>query len=251
MMSATQHPLQLLVRKLELSSFLDEEARAAILALPFTLRTLEPSTYILREGDEPAVCSVLVSGFAYRQKTTYVGARQIVSLHIPGEALDFQNLYLDVADHSLQMLTRGEVASIKRADVQALLENNVHVARAVLVHMLIEASIFREWILNVGRRDAQTGLAHFLCEFGVRMDAMGLASEYGYALPMTQEQLGDTLGLTPVHVNRTLKALEARGLIQRNGRDVSFPEWQVMRGASDFNQRYLHLAPQRATQPRA
>ena len=247
-MPQSDHPLDLLVRKLSVSSPLNEDDRAAILALKFTRRALEPSSYVLREGDEPRECSVLLSGFAYRQKTTYAGARQIVSLHIPGEALDFQNLYLDVSDHSVQMLTPGEIGVVKREDMQSLAACRPGVGRAILVSMLIEASIFREWVLNVGRRDAQTALAHFLCEFGVRLDAMGLAQEYGYALPMTQEQLGDVLGLTPVHVNRTLKALEARGLITRSGRNIAFPHWREMREAADFNQRYLHLEPQRAAQ---
>jgi DNA-binding Lrp family transcriptional regulator len=87
-------------------------------------------------------------------------------------------------------------------------------------------------------------MAHLLCEFAVRLEAEGLAKEYRYELPMTQEQLADALGLTPVHVNRTLKALEADGLITRNKRMVSFPNWEKLREAGDFNQRYLHLEPQ-------
>jgi CRP-like cAMP-binding protein len=88
-------------------------------------------------------------------------------------------------------------------------------------------------------------MAHLLCEIGVRLEAEGLAEEYGYELPMTQEQLADALGLTPVHVNRTLKSLEADGLISRTKRNISFPDWKRLRTAGDFNQRYLHLEPQR------
>jgi CRP-like cAMP-binding protein len=114
------------------------------------------------------------------------------------------------------------------------------------VKILVEASIFREWVLNVGRRDSIAKLAHLLCELGVRLDAEGLAEDYGYELPMTQEQLADALGLTPVHVNRTLKALEAEGLIVRSKRSISFPDWKRLRHVGDFNQRYLHLEPQRS-----
>jgi CRP-like cAMP-binding protein len=235
-----------MLKNLELRSQLADEDREAVLSLPYTLKTLEPSTYTVREADPPTACGVLVSGFAYRQKLAGDGQRQIVALHIPGDAIDFQNLFLDVADHSVQMLTRGEVAFIARADIQNLARSRAAIGHAILVKILVEASIFREWVLNVGRRDSRSRLAHLLCEFAVRLEAEGLADEYRYELPMTQEQLADAVGLTPVHVNRTLKALEAEGLITRNKRLVSFPDWRRMREAGDFNQRYLHLEPQAA-----
>lgn len=243
-MPTADHPLGLLLKGLERHASLCEEDRQAVLALPYTLRTLEPATYTVREGDPPLQCGVLVSGFAYRQKLTGEGLRQIIAIHIPGEALDFQNLFLDVSDHSVQMLTRGEVAFVNRRDFQALARSRTSIGHAILVTILVEASIFREWVLNVGRRDSRSRLAHVLCEFAVRLQAQGLASEYGYELPMTQEQLADALGLTPVHVNRVLKGLQSEGLITRDRRSISFPDWERMRAVGDFNQRYLHLEPQ-------
>ena len=200
----------------------------------------------MREADAPTSCGVIVSGFAYRQKLAGDGSRQIVALLIPGDALDFQSLFVDVADHNVQMLTRGEVALVSRSDLQNLARSRAAIGHAILVKILVEASISREWVLNVGRRDARSRLAHLLCELAVRLEAESLADEYRYELPMTQEQLADALGLTPVHVNRTLKALEAEGLIAREKRAVSFPDWRQMREAGDFNARYLHLEPQEA-----
>lgn len=243
-MADHQNALQLLVRRLELRVALSEEDRQAVLALPFKLKTLEASTYITREGDLPTLCGVLVSGFAYRQKLTGDGLRQILSLHIPGEALDFQHLFLNVADHSVQMLTHGEVAFVPVKDMQALARSRTAVGRAILVDILAEASIFREWVLNVGRRDARARLAHVLCEFGRRLEAQGLAGPDGYELPITQEQLADALGLTAVHVNRTLKSLAASGLITRQKRSIRFADWERLREVGDFSQRYLHLEPQ-------
>jgi CRP-like cAMP-binding protein len=245
-MTGARHPLDQLVRNLELRSPLAPEDREAVLDLPYTLRTLEPGTYTVREADTLLHCVILISGFAYRQKLTGDGSRQIVALHIPGDALDFQNLFLDVSDHSIQMLTRGEVALVKISDLQALARSRSSIGHAILVKILVEASIFREWVLNVGRRDAKTRVAHLLCELGVRLDVEGLAQDYGYELPMTQEQVADAVGLTPVHVNRTLKALEGEGLIVRSKRSISFPDWQRLRSAGDFNQRYLHLEPQQS-----
>ena len=240
-MTSTNHPLELLVRNLELRARLAPEDRDAILSLPYTVRTLNHLAYTVREGDPPRECAVLLSGFAYRQKITGDGARQIIALHLPGDALDFQNLYLKVSDHSVQMLTRGDVATVQRAELQELARARPAVGHAILIKTLVEASIFREWVLNVGRRKARERMAHVLCELGSRMDAIGMADEHGYELPMTQEELADTLGLTPVHVNRTLKLLEAEGLITRNRRSITFPDWERIREAADFNDRYLHL----------
>lgn len=243
-MTSARHPLEALVRNFELRSPLPPEDRDAILRLPYRLRTFEAGTYTIRESDAPQDCAVLVSGFAYRQKLTGEGTRQIVALHIPGDALDFQNLFLDVSDHSIQMLTRGEVALVKVQDLQVLARHRPSVQHAIVVKILVEAAIFREWILNLGRRDARTRVAHLLCELGVRLDAEGLAEDYSYELPMTQEQLADAVGLTPVHVSRTLKVLEAEGLIVRSKRVVRFSDRKGLRLVGDFNERYLHLQPQ-------
>ncbi len=245
-MNTPRQPLEQLVRNLELRAPLPAEDREAVLSLPHQLKTLEAGTYTVREAEPPEYCAVLVSGFAYRQKLTGNGSRQIVAIHIPGDALDFQNLFLNVSDHSVQMLTRGEVAMVARAEIQELARSRPAIAHAIVVKILVEASIFREWVLNVGRRDSGTRIAHLLCEMAVRLESEGLAKDYGYDLPMTQEQLADAVGLTPVHVNRTLKALELDGLIKRTKRNISFPDWQRLRTVGDFNQRYLHLEPQTA-----
>ena len=107
---------------------------------------------------------------------------------------------------------------------------------------LVDGSIFREWIANVGRRDARTRMAHLLCEFSLRLKVAGLGTDDQYELPMTQEQLADATGLTSVHVNRTLKALERDGLIQRsNPRFVQIGDWRKLAEAGDFDSNYLHL----------
>lgn len=242
-------PLELLVRKLGLRAPLSEDDCRAILALPFVRKSLEAGAYLVRDGEAPPHSTILLSGFAYRQKLTGMGTRQIISLLIPGEAVDFQSLFLDSADHNVQMLTRGEVALVPRIDLQDLIRAHGAVGRAILIKTLVEASIFREWILNIGRRDARARLAHVLCELATRLEAQGLAVEYGYELPMTQEQLADALGRTAVHVNRVLKSLEADGLIVRTNRSISFPDWNRMTRVADFDGRYLHLGRQHARNP--
>lgn len=236
-----RHPLDLLVRSLTLRVPLSEADRNALLALPHTRACVDPSDYLVREGEPPTMCAVIISGFAYRQKLTGDGNRQIVALHMPGDAVDFQNLYHEISDHSVQMLSAGEVAFVPRSALQALARSHLEVAQAIFRSVLVEASIFREWIVNVGSRQARERIAHILCEIATRLDSLGLAEEYGYELPMTQEQFADAVGLTTVHVNRTLRALETEGLITRDKRKISFPDWRKLCAAADFNGRYLHL----------
>lgn len=141
------------------------------------MRTLEAGSYTVREAEAPLHCAVIVSGFAYRHKLTGEGMRQIVAVLLPGSAVDLQSLFLDVADHNVQMLTRGDVAFVPQAELHALARANAAVAHAILVKILVEASVYREWNLNVGRRNARTRLAHLFCELGTRLDALGLAED--------------------------------------------------------------------------
>jgi CRP-like cAMP-binding protein len=229
------------VRKLAGHTPLDADDCDAIRALPYTLRTLDPGSYLVREGDLPQYCCVLVSGFAYRHKVTGDGQRQILAIHMAGEFVDLHNIYLDVSDHNVQALTRSQVAFVPRPAVGELSQVRPNVARAMWTDTLIDASIFREWVVNVGRRTSIARIAHLLCEFALRMEESGLSKDGVYQLPMTQEQLADAVGLTAVHVNRVLKELGRLGLIVRDKRSVSIPDWEKLRHIGDFNSRYLHL----------
>src|SRR5207237_2422992 len=148
---------------------------------------------------------------------------------------------LTIADHNVQALTRCEMAFIPRSAIQALILSHPRVAMAMWSDTLNYSSIFREWVVNVGRRDARSRIAHLLCEFGRRLEVAELAEEYRYELPMTQEQLADATGLTSVHVNRTLQALAREGLIERNKRFVAIPKWEALRRVAGFSETYLHL----------
>jgi CRP-like cAMP-binding protein len=96
-------------------------------------------------------------------------------------------------------------------------------------------------VTNVGRRTARARVAHLLCEFGLRLKAAGLASDAAFELPLTQDQLADAVGLTPVHVNRTLRSLAADGVVHRDKRYISFDDWELVKAVGDFNALYLHL----------
>lgn len=245
----SNHPLDVMVRKLNSMVALSDDDRAAIRALPHVLKTYHPSTYVVREGEPPRRhCDLVVDGFAYRQKLTAEGARQIVSIHLRGDFIDLQHLFLNIADHNVQALTELKVVSIERGALQDLATQRPNVSRAMWIDALIDSSIYREWVINVGRRDARARIAHILCEVWLRMKAAGYADAEGFRLPLTQEQLADAVGLTTVHVNRTLKSLEADGIVNRDRRYIGFHDWAALAEVGDFNALYLHL-DQAADQP--
>ena len=234
--------LEPLVEKLAYRADLSAHDRAAIMGLPFTVRTIERAKFIVRERELATHSCVMLAGYSIRSKLTATGERQIVAIHMKGEAVDLQNSLLKVADHSVQMLSAGKVALIPREDLIRLTMERPQVAHAMWIDTLVDASIFREWITNIGRRDARTRVAHVLCEFAVRLRIAGLGEGTNYELPMTQEQLADATGLTSVHINRTLKALEHEQLIERpHPRAIWIGDWRKLAEAGDFDTNYLHL----------
>lgn len=240
-MTKNRSRLAPLVRKLLLHAQLDEDDQRAILELPHVLRQLEGGKYIVREGDKPTHSCLLLSGFVIRNKLVEGGGRQIVNVHVAGDMCDLQNSLLTIADHNVQTLTPCEAAFIPREALVDLSFTRPAVGKAFWLETLVEASIAREWIANVGRRNAKARIAHLLCEFAYRLNAVGLGEECDYELPMTQEQLADTTGLTPVHVNRTLKLLDAEGLTRRSKKSVKITNWKRMAKVADFRSTYLHL----------
>jgi CRP-like cAMP-binding protein len=140
------------------------------------------------------------------------------------------------------MLTNGRVAMIPREEVERIAAERPAVGRAMWIDTFVDGSISREWIMNVGRRDAKARIAHLLCEFSLRLKVAGLGGPASYELPMTQEQVADATGLTPVHVNRTIKTLERDGLIKRpSARSIHIGDWRSLAEVGDFDSTYLHL----------
>lgn len=231
-----------LLRKLGGISILEADDRAAIEALSMRLVSYGPRHSLVREGSLPTACCLLVDGYAARSKLTAEGRKQIVSFHVSGDLLDLQHLFLERADHDVRTITSARVAWIPMSELRALMTARPAIAMVFWRDAMIEASITREWVLNVGRRDAKTRIAHMLCEFVVRSEAAGLGTPERMCLPFTQEDISDATGLTSVHVNRMLRSLDADGLIVRKDRFIEVKDWEGFRRAAGFNDAYLHLA---------
>ena len=239
-MNSGRQILQPTVRKYERRVALDRSDRDALLNLPFELVTVEANRHFVRDGDRPRVVNLIIDGLAFRHRITVEGARQILSIHVPGDMVDVEGVLLARADHNVQALTACTVAAVARDAFITLLDDHPRIARAIWIDTLIDASIYREWIVNVGRRDSRAALCHLLCEYARRRETAGLVDPAGHVLPMTQEQLADALGITPVHVNRLLRDLDRDGMIERDRRVVRVPDRDALRKAGGFSERYLH-----------
>lgn len=195
---------------------------------------------MVREGETVTECSLLLKGLAFRQKTLRDGGRQIISIHIPTEFVDLQNGLLAIADHNVQSLDGAEAALIPRSALMALAADRPALRLAMWIDTLLDASIFREWVVNVGRRDARARISHLLCELVLRLKNVGAGRDNLFDFPLTQEQLADSTGLTAVHTNRTLQSLRKDGLIQLGARSLAVLDWERLKEVADFDELYLH-----------
>ena len=235
-------PLAVMLRKLSLWAPLKDSDKEALLSLPFSLVAVPKQQAFVTEGDVVAHCWLMISGYCVRSKIVGDGGRQIISIHMKGDLVDLQNAILGIADHGVQALTNCKMAKIPIQNIRELTNTNPVIKDALWYDSLVDASIHREWVANVGRRDAHTRIAHLLCEFALKLEAVSLGEQLDYELPMTQEQLADATGLTAVHVNRILMQLGEEGLIERaTARSVVIGDWKKLARAGDFHPGYLHF----------
>lgn len=233
-----------LVRRIGSIFPLTEEEREGLAALPMTVREHKAHTAIVHEQDRPAQSCLLLDGWIARHRMTRAGGHQILSFHIAGDIPDLQSLHLKVMDHGLVALTDVRAGFIAHEHLHALIGQHPRLASAFWRETLIDAAIFREWMIGLGRRDAIQRMAHLFCELYVKMEVVGLASDHAYALPLTQTDLGDALGLSTVHVNRTLQEMRGRELITFKQRTLTFLDWEGVAELADFDPIYLHQDPQ-------
>jgi CRP-like cAMP-binding protein len=240
------HPHDALLRKLESIFSLSQIERQAIIDLPLQITTLRADQDIVRERDRPSRSCALLEGFACTFKVTAEGKRQITAFHIAGDIPDLQSLHLEVLDSSVGTLTPCTVGFIQHESLHQLCDQHPRIARALWRETLIDAAIFREWTVNIGRREAYGRISHILCELMVRMKAVGLTTDHTCEIPITQIEFADAAGLSNVHVNRVLQKLRGDGLIVFRGSTLSVPDWDKLSQAGEFDPTYLHLDGKRA-----
>jgi CRP-like cAMP-binding protein len=231
----------MLIRKLESITIVSDEERQAINSLPVRVNRLAARQDIVREGDKPTLCCLILDVWACRYKLLSEGRRQILSFHVAGDMPDLLSLHIPSMDHDLATVTKATVAFIPHESLRALVARHPGIASLLWRDTLIDAAIFREWMTGMGRRSAFERIAHLFCEMYLELQAVGLADEYRCPMPITQTDLADAIGPTSVHVNRVLKEMRGQTLIALRSHTLVTEAWDELSKAAEFDPMYLQL----------
>ncbi len=227
---------QALVRKLHSIAELSLGNELALLDLPMTVEKYPSRQELVEERQRPGGCHLILDGFACRHKSLPDGRRQILSFHTPGDIPDLEGMHLKTLDYGVSTLVPSVVGHIAHATLHDLARRHLAIAQAFWRDTMVDAAIFREWLLSLGQRSAREHLAHLLCETVLRLEAVGyLAAD----LPLTLTDLADALGLPTVQVNRELQDLQRNGLIELRARGLRVLDFKGLAGLCDFDRTYL------------
>lgn len=238
----------LLRTRLGKSRYLSADERRVIDDALSSPRSIRPNVDLVREGEPADSIFILVEGWACRYATTQGGSRQLPAVLVPGDVGNLDTLMFDQLGYGVRTLTEASVVALSRDRASALAAEHPGIARTFTWLALVENAILSAWSLSLGRRSALARIAHLFCEMNVRLEA-GEEDGSSFAFPLTQEQMADALGLTSVHVNRTLQQLRSKGLAVTASRTVTLPDVEALRRLGSFDPGYLHIDPPAPAQP--
>nr|WP_245216020.1 Crp/Fnr family transcriptional regulator [Pararoseomonas baculiformis] len=211
--------------------------------LPVHLREFEAGHDIVRAGDRPQASCLILSGFVCRYMLLSDGRRQIVAFHPPGDIPDLQTLHLKTMDHNVGTMAPTTAAFIPHEHLHRLTQQHPGLLHAFWRETLIDAAVFRAWLVSLGRKTAHERIAHLLCEMAMRFASVGLAEDHSYQMPVTQGDIADALGLSNVHVNRVLQDLRRDELIHWRRNTITVLNWKALEDLAGFDPGYLHIRP--------
>jgi CRP-like cAMP-binding protein len=220
---------------------LSEEDCKALLSLHADVKSYQADEIILKAGVPTTHCAIITSGFVSRVKQLANGARQIVAFHVAGDAVDLQSILFTVTDHILVANNATTLMWVSHEDLLDLHDRYPTLGKALWLDTLADASIFREWTVNVGQRRARERIAHLFLEMGTRFDAIGQLKDDTYELPLSQSRLAEALGLSLVHMNKSLQTLRKEGCLVMRGRSVTLKDRRKLIALSGFDPGYLYL----------
>ena len=221
---------------------ISEDEKLALLAMFGVRKSFAADQEMVAQGARSTTSMLLVDGFAARFKTLCNGERQITAIHVPGDFLDLHGFLLKTQAQGVIALSPCRVALVAHATLRKISEDMPHLSRLLWLDTVIDGSIHREWLVSIGRRSSEAQLAHLFCELFVRLQVVEKTDGMSFRLPMTQAALADVLGMSAVHVNRTLQILRKRNLIVWKGGYVQIFDWQGLQDIAEFDPTYLSLA---------
>ncbi|WP_373488544.1 Crp/Fnr family transcriptional regulator [Blastomonas sp.] len=205
-----------------------------------TVRDVPAGHHLIREGDPPDPVFVMLEGWAFGYKMLPDGGRQILAFLMPGDFCDIHIEVLKEMDHNIVTLTEAKIASLPRAEMEALVDARPTITHAFWWSQLVNQGVLRAWIVNMGRRKSEERVAHLMCELYIRMRNIGLASGDQCEIPLTQIVLADAVGLTPVHVNRVLKKLRLAKVMELKAGSLNIIDPVKLAQIAGFDGNYLH-----------
>jgi CRP-like cAMP-binding protein len=234
-------PYSRLVNRLEKLSSLSTQDRQLVAELPLTVANFSANEDVARPGDTPTRCTLVLGGFLYGHKRVNGSRRQITSFFVPGDIADLHTLHLAPLDHSLSTLGPAVVAFIPHAAFRGMLDRSPQLTQAFWIDTFIRLAILREWVINLGRRDALARVAHVLCELTLRLQRVDLAQDFCFSIPWTQTDVADACGISSVHANRVVQELRRLGLVEWDSKKVRILNWDAIAKIGDFSDEYLRL----------
>jgi CRP-like cAMP-binding protein len=233
--------LQPFVRRLEARSVLTKEEVSALLGLKGQTKQVSAHIDFVRLGEQVEHCCLVVDGLVGRFGQNRDGVRQITCLHIPGDMADLPSVVSPKAGWALGALTSTTILRVPHADLRRLAATHPGIAEAFWRDCVADGSIFSEWVVNVGRRDALSRTAHLFCEMAVRYEHAGQGDRRSFPLPLTQPILGEATGLTGVHINRILRELRVRSIAELRAGTVTIHDWEQLVAIGDFDPAFMLL----------
>jgi CRP-like cAMP-binding protein len=232
-----------LIRKLQNFVPLTPRELALLERLGRSDERFEADREIVGEGQVPRSVFMVVEGMACRYRIMPDGRRQIMTFLIPGDMCDLHVFLLRSMDHSIGSLTPVRIAAVERDDLLNIAALHPRISLALWWSTLQEEAMLRERIVSLGRRRAIGRVAYLLCELVWRYKAIGQSNGDTIALPLTQHELADALGLTPIHINRVLQELRREKLVTLEHRKLVLLNMKALSDIAEFNHDYLHLGP--------
>lgn len=229
------------ILKLRRSNALTQEDIRTLEQAMSPSRRIAAGADIVAEGDRPGTCLVLMDGLVGRYKQLRNGRRQILSFQVPGDFVDMHSFVLGRLDHSMSALSPCRISPVSHRAMQEIISHHPRISLAFLRESMIEAAVFRDWVVNLGQRPGYGRLAHAFCELACRLRAVNRMKGDSFDFPVTQEELGQAAGLSAVHVNGVMRRLKENGLVSHQSGVLTIHDWEGLRRAGDFEPSHLFL----------
>lgn len=233
--------IEKLLLKLRARDEVSAQEEGVLRSLVSEVKSVPADVTVVRADVDLSVSNILIEGLMCRYKDLRNGERQITELHVPGDFVDLHSFPLKRLDHNVMSLVPSRYALVPHDRLKEVTESFPHLTRLLWFSTTMDAAIHREWQVSLGRRTSIARIAHVLCELHARLAVVGLAQDLSYRLPLTQFDLAECLGLTSIHVNRTLRELRLMKLATFRNKTVTIEDMEGLKRLAEFNPDYLYL----------